>query len=326
MRNDANRSSITVCIPSYNSARYIAGAIESVLCQTLADFELLIIDDCSTDGTLEIAAAFAARDNRIRLLANERNLGMVRNWNRCLEEARGDYVKYLFSDDLLCSSQALERMAAILDANLGVALVSSARQIIDDESRAVEVLSRFPDGVNSPGKDIVNFCLAGMLREHNPIGEPSAVMFRRSLAGRGFDPRYRQLVDLEMWFHLLEQGEHVHIAEPLCAFRRHEGQQTRANLETLRHIDDLGLLFAGYLDKEYVCLGHVTRRYFVYYQYYKLWKHARQGKHDRTMALEKIRSGYGLGKFFLAMPLYKVYSPLFKMCTSYARKRKHGEW
>jgi glycosyltransferase involved in cell wall biosynthesis len=320
--NGVNRSSVTVCIPSYNNARFIAKAIGSVLCQTLANFELLIIDDCSTDGTRETAAAFASRDPRIRLLANERNLGMVQNWNRCLREARGDYVKFLFSDDLLCSPHALERMASVLDENREVVLVSSARQIIDDESRVVEELSHFPDGIRSPGKEIINTCLAGMLREHNPIGEPSAVMFRRSMARRGFDLRYRQLVDLEMWFHLLEQGEYVHIADPLCAFRRHEGQQTRANLELLRHIDDLSLLFADYLDKEYVTLGFFTRRYFVYYQYYKLWKHARQGMHDRALALEKIRSGYGLGKFFLVMPFYKVYSPLFKIFTPYARRRK----
>ena len=320
--NGAHRFSVTVCIPSYNNVRFIAGAIESALCQTLADFELLIIDDCSTDGTLEAASSYAGRDGRIRLLANERNVGMVLNWNRCLEEARGDYVKFLFSDDLLCSPHALERMANVLDENPAVALVSSGRQIIDDESRVVEVLSSFPDRTLSRGKEIINDCLAGMLREHNPIGEPSAVMFRRHLAERGFDPRYRQLVDLEMWFHLLEQGEYAHIAEPLCAFRRHEGQQTRANLETLRHIDDLGLLFADYLDKEYVRLGYLTKRFFVYYQYYKLWKHARQGKHDRAMALEKIRSGYGLGKFFLAMPFYKVYSPLFRLCTPYAGRRR----
>jgi glycosyltransferase involved in cell wall biosynthesis len=76
-----NNSTVTVCIPAYNCSRFIADAIESVLNQSFAGFELLIIDDCSTDNTAEIAGSYAARDSRIIFDVNDKNLGMVANCN-----------------------------------------------------------------------------------------------------------------------------------------------------------------------------------------------------------------------------------------------------
>lgn len=84
---------VSVCIPVFNGARFISAAIESVLSQSYADYELLIIDNSSTDGTVGIARSAAGRDRRIRLLVNESNLGMVENWNRCLAEARGEFIR-----------------------------------------------------------------------------------------------------------------------------------------------------------------------------------------------------------------------------------------
>jgi glycosyltransferase involved in cell wall biosynthesis len=304
---------VSVCMPAYNSARYLSEAIDSVLAQQDCDFELLIIDDCSTDETGEIAKRYADQERRIRYLSNKQNVGMVNNWNSCLELARGEYIKYLFSDDFLTSPDALSRMAAVLDTNPAVSLVSTARNIVNEDSKVVKQLTFFPEGFTAKGIDLINLCFAGMLREHNIIGEPSAVMFRRCQGMRGFDTRYRQLVDLEMWFHLLEQGDYVHLGGPLCAFRIHDDQQTQVNVAALRHIDDIGLMFKEYLEKKYIRLGYFTRRYFVYYQYYKLWKHARQGKYDPAQAREKIKKGYGMGRFILAIPLYKLYNPFFQL-------------
>jgi glycosyltransferase involved in cell wall biosynthesis len=100
---------ISVCIPAYNNESFIAEAIESVLAQSFGDFELLVIDDCSLDRTRQIVASFATRDSRIVLLENSRNLGMVHNWNRCLKVARGEFIKFLFGDDLLSAPNALEK-------------------------------------------------------------------------------------------------------------------------------------------------------------------------------------------------------------------------
>ncbi len=91
---------VSVLLTAYNRERYIASSIESVLGQTYGDFELLIADNCSTDGTLEIARGYE-RDPRVRIVVNERNLGQFGNRNRAAELARGSLLKYHDSDDLM---------------------------------------------------------------------------------------------------------------------------------------------------------------------------------------------------------------------------------
>lgn len=100
---------ISVCIPTYNRAHYIGDALASVLSQTFQDYELLIIDDHSDDHTAEVVASF--QDERIRFLRNDWNLGNPQNHNRCILEARGDYIKFLHSDDRFLTDSALQLMA-----------------------------------------------------------------------------------------------------------------------------------------------------------------------------------------------------------------------
>ena len=84
---------VSVCIPTYRGAATLGAAIASVLAQSMADFELVVLDDNSPDNTADVVAGFA--DGRIRYLRNPANLGPEGNWNRCLTEARGAYVKVL---------------------------------------------------------------------------------------------------------------------------------------------------------------------------------------------------------------------------------------
>lgn len=95
----AARPKVTVFIPAYNRERYLCVAVNSILAQTFTDFELLLIDDGSTDRTLELMQRYAAIDQRVRVLANEANLGIPRTRNRGLELARGEYLALLDSDD-----------------------------------------------------------------------------------------------------------------------------------------------------------------------------------------------------------------------------------
>jgi glycosyltransferase involved in cell wall biosynthesis len=94
-------TSLTVVITSFNREEYIGPAIESVLNSSFGDFELLVLDDASTDGTAEVARSVAARDKRIRLVVNERNLGQFGNRNRAIELVETPYLKYHDSDDLM---------------------------------------------------------------------------------------------------------------------------------------------------------------------------------------------------------------------------------
>jgi len=220
------RPKVSVLIPTYNYARFLPAAIESVLAQDFMDYELIISDDASCDRSVEILRAYAAQDSRIKIQLQSANLGMVANWNWCLKQARGEYIKYVFGDDQLASQQALRKMVGMLDNHPNAMLSVSARNIIDEQSQIFDVWDHLDsEGIHS-GKDVGHRCLTGSI---NCIGEPSVVLFRAAQAVRGFDSRYRQIVDLEMWCHLLKRGDLIYTKEPLCMFRRHAHQQTEAN-------------------------------------------------------------------------------------------------
>ena len=109
-----SRPSVSVIIPTYNYARYLPEAVDSVLEQDFDDYELIIADDASTDNTAEVCRRYAEQDSRIRSVRHEKNLGMVENWNWCLRQARGKYVKYLLADDKFLEPYALRRMVDAL--------------------------------------------------------------------------------------------------------------------------------------------------------------------------------------------------------------------
>jgi glycosyltransferase involved in cell wall biosynthesis len=301
---------ISVCIPSYNCAPFIADAIDSVLAQSCQGFELLIIDDCSTDSSAEIIAGYAARDPRVIFLRNESNLGMVSNWNRCIELARGEFIHYLFADDTFASPECLAKMLSVIDSDPAISLVVSARNIIDEDSRVKRVVSHFRDRKVAPGTEVIRRCL---YEARNLIGEPSVVMFRKSQALRGFNPEYAQFVDLEMWFHLLEQGTFAYLAEPLASFREHPGQQTKVNMRRMLHIDESLLLLRDFAEKPYARFSAFTRWFLTYNQGYRTWKLYRQGLITRKTAEERISETFDIGEFLRLLPVYKILSPLFKL-------------
>src|SRR5271155_1367190 len=149
-----NPPKISVLIPTYNYGRFLAEAIESVLAQDFHDFELLIVDDGSTDNTAEVVRPFCARDERVHFAVNAVNLGMAQNWNHCLRQARGEYVKFLFGDDKLCHRQALSKLLALLQAHPSAVLAASARVILNEHSKPVDIYRDLAAGCHN-GRAII---------------------------------------------------------------------------------------------------------------------------------------------------------------------------
>lgn len=310
---------VSICMPVYNSAGFLREAIESVLSQEFNDYECVIIDDCSSDRSREIAQEYVIKDGRIIFKKNERNAGMVENWNRCLREARGEYIKFLFGDDAQRDPGTVGRMAGILDADPRVALVASARWLLNEESRALQIISEYRSGTYA-GAEIIKDCL---IEQKNHIGEPSAVMFRRRQASRGFDIRYSQIADQEMWLHLLEQGMFAFINEPLNAFRQHAGQQTRRNMNRYETVKEPFLLIEGYAGKPYVDFFPWQRAYMRSVAAHGVWKlYKRHKKINRTRAVSMLRqhsfTAPVVFPFYLCKPLYKGFMVLQRL----SRKQK----
>jgi hypothetical protein len=217
---------VSVLIPTYRYGRFLRQAIESVLNQTFTDFELIVSDDASPDDSAAIIAEYSARDQRIRGHCHPTNLGMVQNWNWCLEQARGEFVKFVFGDDLLYSPESLGTLVRMLELEPRAALAASARAIVDENSRPIELWDELGASGYYPGAPVIRQCCN---RNRNLVGEPSAVLFRRESGRRGFDLTFCQQVDEEFWFHLLMSGGMAYTSVPLCAFRHHGSQQTALN-------------------------------------------------------------------------------------------------
>jgi glycosyltransferase involved in cell wall biosynthesis len=218
---------VTVLIAVRDGLPWLTDAIESVLAQTYSDFELLLVDDASSDGTAEAAEAYG--DRRIRVLRNERNLGQVPSLNRGLREAQGEYVARLDADDV-CLPERLERQVAVLDADPALALVGTWLDVVDERGR---LWGRLRGHV----RDFPEFVFA-ILADRYPWGHPS-VMFRRDLVLRlgGYDETLAPAEDKDLYrrLALARHGARA-IEAPLVRYRRHERQLSREQAEVqLRH-------------------------------------------------------------------------------------------
>jgi glycosyltransferase involved in cell wall biosynthesis len=135
-------------MPVYNAERYIEDALDSILDQSLEDFELIISDNASTDRTDEICHSYAKKDPRIRYMRQRRNYGVIQNFNHVLQVSTGRYFKWAASDDL-CGRDYLRRAVDILDADPSVVLVWARTIGIDENGDEVEVPAELSD-LNSP--------------------------------------------------------------------------------------------------------------------------------------------------------------------------------
>jgi glycosyltransferase involved in cell wall biosynthesis len=137
-----NSPKVTVLTPVYNREQHVAAAIESVLAQSFADFELLLIDDGSTDGSVGIMRSYTT-DPRVRLVCNEQNLGIPQTRNRGIELARGEYIAMLDSDDWAYPTR-LEKQVAFLDRHSDFAVVGAWTTDIDEKGRSLRRVNILP--------------------------------------------------------------------------------------------------------------------------------------------------------------------------------------
>lgn len=215
---------VSVLIPTYNSAHFLDEAIQSVLDQTYTDFELIIVDNCSTDNSEQVIAKYLT-DKRVTYHKNKTNIGLVGNFNKCLEYAQGEYIKYLCSDDKF-HPELLRKYVAIMDQYPNVALVTSNRSIFGFKNYVWEL----PLKHLQKGKTVAYHSL----NDVNWIGEPTSVMFRRAnLTVGGFRSEFTYLTDWDMWLRQLSVGDCYIIPEALSYFRVHENQCTASVMKNL---------------------------------------------------------------------------------------------
>ncbi len=238
---------VSICIPTFNYARYLPDALDSARGQSFTDIEIVVVDNCSDDRTQELMADFCRRDTRIAYHRNDTNIGMTPNFNRSMAQARGKYVKFLCADDVL-APDCVGRMVGVMEAASEVTLVACRRSIFTDDRRQAGTLGYARQSFSRSGRQVIRECFF----RGNLIGEPTAVMFRRADAASGMDENYHQVVDLEFWFRLLEAGNLAYLDDALCGIREHDSRGTGRNLRAGRIAADKLRLFQAYANRPYL--------------------------------------------------------------------------
>ena len=215
---------ISVLMPVHNGEAFLPAALDSLLAQDMADFELVIVDDCSGPGASAILADYAARDSRIRLLRNQEQQGVARTLNRGLAECRAPYTARADADDLYLP-QRLTRQLAFLQANPDIAVVSCGYREMREDGELL--------GTTRPPTDpaIISFERLFLNRLLHP-----GVMFRTAPVREmgGYDPEYWTAQDSELWARLARTARLANIAEPLVHYRVHAKSVMRSRGEAGR--------------------------------------------------------------------------------------------
>ncbi len=252
---------VSICIPVYNRERLVRQAIESALAQTYAAIEIIVCDNHSTDGTFAVLQEYAARDSRVRAIQNAENLGPVGNWKRCLDLAKGAFVKVLFSDDWL-QPDAIEKLVAPFTQYPQIGFVYCT-VLMHSAVWPTHLLYSQHDGLLSSFAFLVEQASGITV----PVS-PCAALFRRtdlvdalelSVPNRLGETRFNQYGignDALIYWHLCDRyGSVYHLPEPVVNF-----SMTSVDEPSISTTLDLGgkgnLLASGYLNAFAYFLAH----------------------------------------------------------------------
>jgi glycosyltransferase involved in cell wall biosynthesis len=222
---------VSVIIPTYNSVKYVIAATESVLAQTFKDFEIIVVDDGSTDETESVLSLY---QNKIRYIRQPNN-GVAVARNRGIAESRGKYVAFLDADDTWLPNK-LERQMNAMRQQTQYQACYSAFTVVDSDLN--------PLGISRSrrhGKALEDLLTCG-----NIIGSICTVICVRSLFEKvgAFDPALSQCADWDMWVRLAAQTEFLYLDEPLVTYRQHGTNMSR-DASLLEH-DSLRVLTKGF--------------------------------------------------------------------------------
>ncbi|MBR6422529.1 glycosyltransferase [bacterium] len=216
---------LSVLMPVFNSERFIAEAIESILNQTFKDFEFLILDDASTDKSFEIINDFENKDSHIKVFQNEKNLGVVESRNKLINLSQGKYITWLDSDDIALKTR-FEEEIKFLENHPEIGLVGANTIIIDENSEKIGIWLFETE----PQK------LKIELFFHSPFLS-SSVMIRKSCLPQNFyDPRFPVAEDFDLYSKISEHSDAANIPKFLVKYRINSKGLSKSNIEKMEQL------------------------------------------------------------------------------------------
>ena len=270
---------ISICIPTYNGQEYLKQCLDSCFNQSFTNYEIIICDDGSTDNTITIIEEYTKLHSQITFYKNEINLGLVGNWNKCIEQSRGEWIKFVFQDDYI-TNDCLQMFANEIKDD--VYLIVSKRYFILPENPTADYINYYTNQVRTlentvntvknsfSGKEISQIAVQNICM--NFIAEPSLTCFRKSIVYElgYFNDALKQICDLEFNLRVASSKGLVYIPQQICAFRIHHNSTTSKNLSekgfVLSYIEPLLFSYFLLFDKKFQSL----RNYLNPFQTLKL--------------------------------------------------------
>ena len=203
---------VSIVLPVYNGEKYLRESIDSVLCQTYQNWELLIVDDCSVDATPAIAKEYESADSRIKYFRNENNLRLPRNLNKGFSLTKGEYLTWT-SDDNRFYPTAIERMVAALQNNPNAQFVFASCRYIDGEGKFIkDYIVTERNKTRMVGINGVRACFMYTRKAYEAVGE--------------YDPDCVLVEDYDYWQRICSRFDSVAIGDLLYDYRLHGGSLT----------------------------------------------------------------------------------------------------
>jgi glycosyltransferase involved in cell wall biosynthesis len=234
---------ISVIMPSYNHEKFISEAIESVLGQTFVDFELIIVDDASTDRSQQIINEFSQKDKRIKKIFHKKNLGIAKTLNECIKNSSGKYVAFIASDDVWLSKK-LEKQIEIMEKDENL-VVWCNQIIIDAETIPTgEISSEKYKNATSHGhifEEVVNSWIAGS----------SMLIKRNNIKNIKFNENLKYLNDSQFFLDTSYKYKYFFMEEPLAKYRLHGDNASFGDIEDIKGWYHDSLLLCIYIFQEY---------------------------------------------------------------------------
>lgn len=269
---------VSICIPTYNGDKYLQEALDSVKNQTYKNIEVIISDDCSKDKTMEICEKFKSEVSFPVHIYPHASKGIGANWNNCIEKSSGQYLKFLFQDDILEPNCVEVMMKILLKNNLEI--VVSKRAIIDENSSPIITGQwyqnfndlQIPAGI--PDEELFILSKRNLrnynfsrYRIDNIIGEPCVSLFTKKLFKRvgPFNEDLRQILDYEYWLRTLLKYDIGIISQKLVRFRHHEEQASSMN--TNNQIDETLIISQILYGKLLLYIDRKMAKYYIKQKY-----------------------------------------------------------
>ena len=313
-----NNPLVSVIIPNYNHAKYLDERIQSILNQTYQDFELIILDDKSTDNSLEIIKKYKDNQHISHIVVNEENSGSTfKQWHKGFELAKGEWVWIAESDDY-CDEDLLEKLISVIKKGEDVAVVYCTSQTVDTNGKKIGLEQPLSDKVDYiKGSDFIrNRMLVG-----NAIPNASSTIFKKEYALKA-DRQYMNYVaagDRLFWIELAEMGNVAHLHSPKNYFRQHQNKvspwKERAGITSeedykifryLKMNHYIGIFCEAFVRSQ--ILNHIEKIQFddemVMIHQQKIWSY--DGKVPVKWLLLYGKLYQKINDYFFELPLYEL--------------------